>query len=284
MRPNPRRPRYPSGFSLGEMLAVVIVGSLILTAVLTVYGRASRAADAVLRKIDRSSWAAEVLQRIAQDLDRTWNAGDVAIQIRNGPDNGFQRAELVLRRTYHDHENKEQVLEEITWRAGFDSEGNTRGLMLYRSYEGVAREDKLFDAERADWERGYLFVPICRGVTFFKIQACQGNDLIDQWPMSPPPPGVRITISFGQPYELVRGGFDVADSDKVSRIVAIDPTRAITFHLPGTPDANGVADPNSPSQDGSAARSPLSDGSSPREQPANERVTNEPTPAQTRRR
>jgi hypothetical protein len=264
------------------MLAVVVVGSMVLVAILTIYGRANQAAEAVLRKIDAPSWTSEVLQLIAQDLGRVLNAEDVAVQVRNGSDNGFQRAELVLRRTYHDHENKEQVLEEITWRAGYDHEGRS-GLVLYRGYEGVSREDKLLDDNREDWEKGYPLVPVCRGVTFFQIQACKGEDLIDQWPLSPPPPGVRITISFGEPHQRISGEYDVADHAKVSRTVAIDPIRKIQFILPGGQDANDVAGPNSPPADQPPTREPSS-GRPPPGGPTNGRITNERTPTQTRSR
>ena len=81
--------RCRPGFSLGEMLAVVIIGSMVLVAILSVYGRATDAADAVLRKIDSPSWAAEVLQLIAEDLGRAMGAENVTVQIRNGLDNDF---------------------------------------------------------------------------------------------------------------------------------------------------------------------------------------------------
>jgi len=276
--------RRQAGFSLGELLAVVIIGSMILAAILTIYGRASQAADAVLRKIDGPSWTSEVLQLIAEDLGRTLSADDVTVQIRNGSDNGFQRAELVLRRTYHDNENKEQTLDQITWRAGYDHEGHTPGLVIYRSYEGVAQEDKLFDDNRDEVEKFSPFVPICRGVTFFQIQACKGEDLVDQWPASAPPPGVKITISFGTPYERVRGGFDVDEQDKISRTVVIDPLRKITFALAGGADANGVPDANAVSPDAPSTGEPSSRGQRPAGPPANERRTNERTTTPTRSR
>jgi len=288
MRFEQRQWRRRSGFSLGEMLAVVIIGSMVLVAILTIYDRANQAADAVLRKIDSPAWAQEVLQLIAEDLDRALGAQeDVTVQVRNGSDNGFQRAELVLRRTYHDNENKEQTLEEITWRAGYDYEGQTPGLVVYRGYEGVAREDRLLDDNREDWEKSYPFVPICRGVTFFQIQACRGDELLDQWPASPPPPGVRITISFGEPNEMVRGGYDVADRDKISRIVAINPMRKIQFAGLAGPDANAPADPNAPAPD-TSGRNPSnqqSTGGPPPKQPSSaERTTNEQMPTQRRSR
>jgi type II secretory pathway pseudopilin PulG len=276
--------RRQAGFSLGELLAVVIIGSMILVAILTIYGRASQAADAVLRKMDSPAWTSEVLQLIAEDLGRTLSADDVTVQIRNGFDNGFQRAELVLRRTYHDSENKEQTLEQIAWRAGYDHEGRTPGLVIYRSYEGVAQEDKLLDDNRDEVEKFSPFVPICRGVTFFQIQACKGEELVDQWPASPPPTGVKITISFGKPYERVRGGLDVDEQDKVSRTVAIAPMRKIAFAMAGRADANGVPDPNAASPDKQSTQEPSSGGQPPREPPANERRMNGQTTTPTRSR
>ncbi|MCX5646858.1 MAG: hypothetical protein NTZ17_19595 [Phycisphaerae bacterium] len=283
-----RQWRRRSGFSLGEMLAVVIIGSMVLVAILTIYTRANRAADAVLRKIDSPAWAEEVLQLIAEDLGRALGAEeDVTVRVRNGFDNGFPRAELVLRRTYHDNENKEQTLEEITWRAGYDYEGQTPGLVVYRGYEGIAREDRLLDDNREDGEKNYPFVPICRGVTFFQIQACRGDELLDQWPASPPPPGVKITISFAEPHEMVRGGYDVAERDKISRIVAIDPTRKIQFGSPAGPDANAPADPNAPVRDTSGKKSANKQstrGQPPKQPSAAERMTNERMPAQRKSR
>ncbi len=283
-----RQWRCRSGFSLGEMLAVVIIGSMVLVAILTIYTRANRAADAVLRKIDSPAWAEEVLQLIAEDLGRALGAeGDVIVQVRNGSDNGFPRAELVLRRTYHDNENKEQTLEEITWRAGYDYEGQTPGLVVYRGYEGIAREDRLLDSSREDVEKNYPFVPICRGVTFFQIQACRGDELLDQWPASPPPPGVKITISFGEPHEMVRGGYDVAERDKISRIVAIDPTRKIQLASLAGSDANAPADPNAPVRDTSGKKSSnkqSTKGQSPKQPSAAERMTNERMPTQRKSR
>ena len=177
-----RRWDYRPGFSLGEMLATVIIGAMILTAILGIYGRANQAANAVLAKVESPAMASEVLQLIARDLDRTFGADDVVVQIRNGFDRGFPRAELVLRRVFHDKDTKEQVLEEITWRAAYDAEGSTPGLIIYRSREGMGREDKLPEDQRKDWEKSYPFVPICRGATFFQIQAYKGEEIVDQWP------------------------------------------------------------------------------------------------------
>jgi prepilin-type N-terminal cleavage/methylation domain-containing protein len=242
--------KYRSGFSLPEVLAALVIGALVLVAVLGIYGQANRAAEAVLRKTEAPSLALEVLQLMAEDLGRTLGAEGTTLRIQNGFDHGFPRAEMILRRTYHDGENKEQVLEEIIWRTAYDYEGQTPGLVLYRSYDGAAPEDKLLDAGRAGWEKSYPFVPVCRGLTFLRIQACKGEDLVDRWGPPTLPPGLMITLSFAEPYETVQGTRDVTDDQKVSRTIAVDATRRIKFAVvSGAGEPNESTDPNQPATD-----------------------------------
>ena len=163
--------------------------------------------------------------------------------------------------------------------------------MIYRSREGLGPEDKLLEDQREDWEKNYPFVPICRGVTFFQIEAYKGDELVNQWPASAPPAGVKITISFAEPYETVRGTRDVFDDQKISRTIAIDPMRKIKFALDASGDPNSPAEPNQ--QD---AKEPTDESEGGRQTPApapNTRtpttrsrgsVSNERTPTQTRRR
>ena len=101
--------RY-SGFSLAEMLAAIVIAAMVLTAVLAVYGRANRASEAVLAKIEAPMMAMEVLQLIARDIDRIMETGDLEVQVQNGLDNGHPSAELVLRRTYKDAKNEKRSL------------------------------------------------------------------------------------------------------------------------------------------------------------------------------
>ncbi len=227
--------RCGRGYSLGEMLAALVIGAMVLTAILGVYGQANRAAEAVLDRIESPSLATEVLQRIAEDLDRTLGADEnVTVAIRNGFDNGFVTAELIVRRVLKDAENKEQTLEEIIWRAGYDYDSAVPGLVIYRSRTGVGLEDKLLDAQRANWEDNYSFVPLCRGVTYFRIEVPRGDGAVDRWPGPAVPPGIRVVLSFAKPYETVRGTLDVFDEQKISRTIAIDRIRAIRFAEAGS--------------------------------------------------
>jgi hypothetical protein len=263
--------RQPSGFSLGEMLVTVVIGAMVLTAILSVYGRANQAAEAVLQRVEGPSLASEVLQLVAEDVAGVLGADDVTVQIRNGFDSGFATSDLVLRRMFHDKENKEQVLEEITWRAAYDHEGDKPGLILYRSREGMGREDKLLEDQREDWEKNYPFVPICRGATFFQVQAFKGDELVDQWPASPPPTGILVTISFAEPFETVRGNLDVPDEQKISRTLAFNAMRKIRFATESSGDANEPNDTDPNQQD---VKEDAVDGESPaRGQGASERTS-----------
>jgi hypothetical protein len=240
-----------AGFSLAETIVALVLGAMVLAAILGIYGQVNRAVSATLQKVESPSLAAEVLQLIGEDLAHALGGEDVTLQIRNGFDHGFPRAELILRRTFHDSANRVQPLEEITWRAAYDTESEVPNLVLYRSYSGVAPQDKLLDSQRADWEKDYPFVPICRGVTFFRIEACKGEDLVEQWAAPAPPPGVKVTLSFAEPYETVRGTWDVPDEEKISRTMVVDATRAIKFSTaaPGA-EPNERLDPNQPQRDG----------------------------------
>lgn len=222
--------RKLSGFSLAEMLAALTIGAMILVAVVSIYSRAERSADTISRRLDSSRLPGEVLQRIAEDLDRTISAGSNAkITIENKFENGFPSARLTIRKTITDSKNQEQTFEEITWQSSADMDSNS--LVLYRSHRGLALEDKLLDEKRESWEEDYSFVPICAGVTFFRIQVLQGESLQDKWAGDALPAGIVATISFARPFDTLTGSFDVPDAEKISRTIAIDRTRKIGFEI-----------------------------------------------------
>ena len=220
-----------SGFSLAEVIAALTIGAMILVAVLGVYSRAEHASAATVRKLDSSRLACEVLQRIAEDLDGIVAEGEQTkmLPLQNKFDHGFSTVRLVVRKTIKDTRDNEKVFEEITWQSSYDYESATEGLVLYRGYSGIALEDKVLDKNKDDYERE-LFVPICTGVTFFRIEAVNGEETIPNWSGSLPP-GIEVTISFAEPYKRVDGTLDVLDEEKITRTIAIDRTRKIKFEI-----------------------------------------------------
>lgn len=223
------------GFSLAEMLAALTIGAMVTVAVLGIYHRAENSAAAVTRRLDSSRLPGEVLQRIAEDLDNIISSSsDATIIIENKFENIASRmlvpaAKLVITRTIQDSRDREQKFQEIIWQSSYDFQSATDSLTLYRSSSGLNVEDKVLEKNKSDFERE-LFVPICSGITFFKISVLAGENLIEKWNGSPPP-GIEVTISFAEPYKRANGTFDVPDEEKITRTIAIDRTRKIRFNL-----------------------------------------------------
>ncbi len=221
------------GFSLAEVLAALTIGAMILVAVLGIYSRAEHTAAAVTRKLDSSRLPREILQRIAEDLDRIISSdSNTRIVIENKFEGGLPTAKMTIQKTIQDGEGREMVFEEITWQTNYDYEADANSLVLYRSHSGIALEDKLLEdyPRKEKWERE-LFVPICTGVTFFRMQVPRGEDFQNEWSGASLPPGIVATISFAEPYKTLDGTLDVPDAEKIKRTIAIDRTRRITFVL-----------------------------------------------------
>ena len=206
------------------------IGAMVLVAVLSIYSRAETSAAAITRKLDSSRLPSEVLQRIVEDLDRTAAPGaDTKITIENKFENGFSTARLTVLKTIYNSKNEKQTFEKIVWQTNYDNNANS--LILYRSHSGIALEDKLLDEQKEDWERE-LFVPICTGVTFFKIQVPIEEGIFqDNWTSDSLPRGIVVTISFAEPFKTLAGTLDVPEDEKIIRNIAVDRTRVIKFIL-----------------------------------------------------
>jgi hypothetical protein len=229
MRRTPKTSRDLLGFSLAEVLAALTIGAMVLVAVLSIYSRAETTAGVITRKLDSSRLPCEVLQRITEDIDRIIASGsDSKVTVENKFDNLYPTAQLIVLKTIYDKSNKPQTFEKIIWQSSYDYDSDAGGLVLYRSHSGIGPEDKLLDENKESWERE-LFVPICTGVTFFKIQVPTGEDFQDKWTSSSLPHGIVVTISFAEPFKTLTGTLDVPDAEKITRTIAINKTRKIKF-------------------------------------------------------
>jgi hypothetical protein len=218
-----------TGFSLAEVITSLTIGSMVLVAVLVVYHRAERSAAAVTRKLDSSRLLSEVMQRMAEDLDGIITTGtDTQIIIENKFENGFPTARLTIKKTILDSRNQEQTFESIIWQTNYDYTSNVDGLVLYRSHSGISLEDKLLDKNRSDWEKE-LFVPICSGITFFRVKVPWGTAYLEKWTSTSLPPGIEVTLSGAEPFKTVGGTLDVPEEEKIVRTIAVDRTRKLRF-------------------------------------------------------
>jgi len=233
------------GLCLAEALITLVIGSMVLVAVLAVYARIERSSEAATVTLDSSRLAEEVLQRIAEDLDKIVVASsDTLIQLPgNKRVKGLASSRLEIIKNVYNSENKPVTFERIIWQTYPDPYGN--GMILYRAHSGIVGEDKLLDQQKEDWER-QLFVPVCQGVTFFQVQAIKNGKLFEKWASPTLPMGVVVTISFAEPYETVGGVLDVPEEEKITRTIAVDRTRSIRFNFASTlKSLKAAEDPNS---------------------------------------
>jgi hypothetical protein len=227
--------KMPQGLSLAEVLVALTIGAMVIVAVLGIYHRAENSAAVVTRRLDNSRLPGEVLQRIAEDLDNIISSSsDATITIENKFENVASimlvpAAKLTITRTIKDSRDREQIFQEIIWQSSYSFESATNSLILYRSSGGLNMEDKVLEKNKDDFERE-LFVPVCSGITFFKVSALAGKDPVEKWNGSPPR-GIVVTISFAEPYKTADGTFDVPDEEKFTRTIAIDRTRKIRFDI-----------------------------------------------------
>ena len=237
-------------FSLAEVVAALTIGSMVMVSVLTIYTRLSKASNSIINNMDSSSVALEVLQKIAEDIDRlTVVDENVKLTFENKTNGGFQVAQLVISKSFYNRENEEDVFEKIIWRAGFDYDSDANGMVLYRSHSGIVSEDYLLHGQKERYERE-LFIPFCEGVTYFNIQAVESETLVDEWKdENRLPTGLAVTISFAEPFKTVSGLWEVYEEDMVTRVIAVSKTRRIPFYVKDIivkdgQDSNDVNDVN----------------------------------------
>lgn len=222
-----------AGLSLAEMLAALVIGSMILVAMVTIHARAEHAAAAIRENLDSGKVPYEIIQRIAEDLDGiNPTTGNTKITFESKADTeGYSTARLEILKTILDKSNKAQTFERIVWQSSVDFDSFTDGLVLYRSYSGMVMEDKILDETKEDWERE-LFVPVCQEVTFFELHIPQGDTVQNKWTSDTLPSVIVVTVSLAEPEEQLDGTWAVPDERKVSRTISVNKTREIKFTLP----------------------------------------------------
>ncbi len=221
-------------FTLIETITVLTIAVMIMTATLTIYGRVKAAAASINQTLDKNILATEILQRIAEDLDRLAAPGlDTKITVINKPDSsGYDLSRMVIENKIYDKDNKPQIFEKVVWQNTYHYLEDAR--ILYRSHGGIALEDRVItDTSQAERQKlgNELFIPLCSGITFFSIRIPRGETFQNQWTANSLPKAVTVTVSFALPVETIDGEFELLDEEKISRTIAVDRTRKIKYNF-----------------------------------------------------
>ncbi|MEN8127771.1 MAG: prepilin-type N-terminal cleavage/methylation domain-containing protein [Planctomycetota bacterium] len=213
-------------FTLIEVIVVLMLSALILMAVLGIYNRMRTSGVVILDRLQQNRLQTEILQKIAEDIDRLAAPGfDATIKFQNGLNNGYRSAVLTLQNSYYGNSDKKVVYEQIEWTTTYDAEYDV--LALYRMHGGLNVEDKVFGAD----PDVPPYIPVAAGLTHFEVKAQQGENILGAWTSDTLPKAVRVALSFAPPQELSDGSTGVPEEDIFFRTIAIDRTRVIPYQF-----------------------------------------------------
>ena len=251
-----------NGFTLIEMISVVIITALVVIAILGVHYQITTAVASINQRLDGDGLSSEVLQRIAEDLDRLASPGfDTVVRVYNKFEGGYQKGQFVIENKIYDSNNKPKVFEKIVWHCHFDEFLQT--MVLYRSHGGIAMEDTMLDyamSSATETSQALLqqsgqepCVPICDGLTYFEILAISGSNEAKSWSSEQLPTALKVSVSFAEPVETETGEFLVPFEEIHTRTIALNRTRKINYKFVKREleDPNDISssDPNDLSSD-----------------------------------
>lgn len=239
-----------TAFSLIEIITVMLISSMVIIGTLAVFHQVRKATASVNARLDKVDVADEILQRIAEDLDRLAIPGfDTRVTLRNKIANGHNKSRLTIEKKFYDKNNKPQTFEKIVWQSEYDV--MEERLILYRYHGGLSLEDKILDGElqakQSDGTERYI--PLSDEITVFEIVVPRkdANPHI-LWLNETLPPSIAVRISFAEPVENIDGTFEVPEEDIIVRNIAIDRTRKPKFVFKKKdftrPEEDEDADPN----------------------------------------
>lgn len=257
--------KYYKGYTLVEIVVVLAILASIIITIMTVYSQVSKAASKVDAEIGTDNRGIEILQLIAEDIDRLSVSGDeTQIQINSKTTNGTQRSRMIITTYTYDQKYKKQEYEQVTWMSYLDEFDGL--LYLYRSHGGIALEESMFDKvdtfrfteeekktqEELQKKGAERFIPICSGMTLFEFSVPNGeseSSLTYNWTSETMPKAVRVDISFEEPVEDVFGDYIIHEDSIYTRTIATNRLREIKFQFVhqdfDTEDPNSLKDPNS---------------------------------------
>lgn len=211
---------------------MLLLTAMLLTAVLQMYYHVRRGINQITSRLDDNRLAQEVLQKIAEDLDRLAAPGfDATIQFSNKYDNGFNAAQLTLENKYYGKGTppKAEIYDRVVWQTMYDPFSGT--MILYRMHDGLNIEDKVIETGSDVSPSAGLYIPVTDGVTHFELQSQQGETFNTSWALKTLPTAVRVGISFSPPQQLSDGRVAVPEEKILYRTVAIDRTRFIPYQF-----------------------------------------------------
>jgi len=243
------RLRYrQQAFTLIEALTVLIIASMLMIAAVEVYSHVRGTADRLHAELSKGLVCTEVLQRIAEDLDRIALPGfDTSVTVLNKTKNGYNVSQLTILSRYYGDGTRPQVYEKVVWQTDYDPMTDT--LILYRAHQGLRLDDPLLDMDATGQPRDDVqrFVPVADGITYFEVLVPSGENLVNAWTQTRLPNAVMVSMSTALPVQNELGEWVIPEEAIYTRTIAVDRTRQLRFRFAKQDldlSALGANDPN----------------------------------------
>ncbi|PKL49421.1 MAG: hypothetical protein CVV39_02870 [Planctomycetes bacterium HGW-Planctomycetes-1] len=238
-----------SGFTLAEAIATLAIAAMVMASVVGIYMGVKRAESSINRRLEDGFLAAEILQRIADDISKVAMPGsDVTMSVKNKLDiGGYKISQMIIESKIYGKDNKPLTFEKIIWQSRVSVDAN--GLVVYRSHSGYTMEDKMLEERKEKYERE-LFVPVCSGAALFAIEAVKDGNTVEVWESTALPPAVKISISFADRQQDALGNMIVPEDLVSTRTFVIDRFKKTNYQFIAKefPDINDIADVNLPQE------------------------------------
>lgn len=259
------RSTHRAAFTFIETLTAVLLTGLLLTALLALFSQLRRGMARLAEPMQQDRLAYEILQKIAEDIDRIAAPGfEAGLQFRNKFDNGLNSAQLLVENKYYGSAipPTAEIFDRVIWQTQYDP--FTKSLILYRLHEGLNLEDKIIEQTAARSPSLGMFIPVTDGLTHFEVVIVDGQTTLFQWTNPTLPTSIRIGISFAPPAPLPDGRVAVPTEAIIYRTVAIDRTRVIPYEFIAKPLDAAVGKPQQTDQQ---EQTPSTDQAAPNQTP-----------------
>ena len=215
-------------FSLLELLAALMIASMIIIATVAVYHRGRSAIHAINKKLNENSFTQEVLQRISDDIDEfAADDSDVKMTLESKTEQGMNVYRLSFVSNIYDDDGKVGEYKKVVWQSKTDPQ--TSRISLYRARGGFALEDSVLDTQRKKFSDGLLFVPVAQELTVFSIIAINADKEFEKWGSDMLPGGIILKISESEAEETDDGKYEVPENLIASRTVSLNKNKMMIF-------------------------------------------------------
>ncbi|AQQ72257.1 hypothetical protein SMSP2_02638 [Limihaloglobus sulfuriphilus] len=218
------------GITMAELLAGLIISAMVVSTAVALYMNIQRSLRSIESEINKSSLSEEVMQLLAEDLDRIGSADfDVSLSLEKRQNNGYEIFKLEIKNLLYGSDNKPVEFETIIWQTDYNID--TDKLILYRGRTGLGPEDPVLDTHAREYPENMIFVPVCDGITYFKLEVYNGQAFGDSWSGKTMPTGIRGEISFSDPIVGIDGSLQLLQEDIYTRMIALNREKNLQFRF-----------------------------------------------------